>query len=136
MKTRSANTTKSTGQQKNNTTSGSTSEHQRLVHSVLLSLGSHPQIRLWKQTTGRALIGSRFISFGLKGSADLSGIVSGGVRLEIECKTGEATQSKEQLAFESMINRMGGIYILARSVEQAYDQLQEICSKRGIQLRE
>lgn len=83
-----------------------------------------------------ALIVERTIppmKFGLKGSADILGIWQDpranahdekgvwlgpvGRFLGIECKTVRGRQSPEQLAFEAMVKRMGGVYILARSVE-------------------
>ncbi len=81
-------------------------------------------------------IRDRFISFGLKGAADISGIIVGGVRLEIEIKSGEAKQSVEQKNFQKMIEKFGGIYILARSKDDAVNQLQEICRLRRIEIRE
>lgn len=72
------------------------------------------------------------ISFGLKGSADISGIIQGGIRLEIECKTGLARQTEDQVRFQQMIEKFGGIYIVARSTEQACDKLQEILGLRGV----
>jgi len=39
-----------------------------------------------------------------------------GTFLAIEIKTGNAKQSKEQLAFAKMVTNMGGAYILARSL--------------------
>ena len=74
------------------------------------------------------------IGLTMLGSADISGIVKGGIRLEIECKTGLARQTKEQELFQHMIERLGGIYILARSVEQTCDQLQKILRLRGISI--
>jgi hypothetical protein len=69
------------------------------------------------------------ISYGLKGSADISGIFTHpqghGLRLEIEVKTGKAIQSKEQLRFEEMILSRGGIYLLVHSADEAVDFCQE-----------
>lgn len=92
------------------------------------------KVRLWKCATGTAKIGNRYISFGLKGAADLTGILCDGTRLEIEVKSGAATQSEEQKNFQKMIEKYGGIYILARSEDDAVNQLQEICRLRGISL--
>jgi len=64
------------------------------------------------------------VRFGFKGMADLSGIVQGGRRLEIECKTKTGRLSKEQERFGAMIERFGGIYIVARSADDAVRQLE------------
>lgn len=96
-------------------------EHTRLVNAILLKIGSHPDVRLWKQTTGmgRSLTGNTPIRFGLEGSSDLIGILMTGRFLAIEVKTGNARQSKVQRNFQRMIERFGGLYILARSVSDA-----------------
>jgi len=79
------------------------------------------QVRLWKSATGvaRTLDGNRIIRFGLKGLADLSGILMGGRALFIEVKTGDAVQSDDQIKFMTMALKYGAVYILARSVEDA-----------------
>lgn len=60
---------------------------------------------------------SRTVSFGLKGSADILGILAPAGRfLAIEVKTGTGKQTPQQVRFEHMIRVMGGVYILARSV--------------------
>lgn len=90
-------------------------EHQKLVHEILLVLGALPHIRLWKNVVGFDQF--RSIKYGLKGSADILGIVAPeGKFLAIEVKTGHAKQSKDQQAFQAMVEKMGGIFILARSV--------------------
>jgi len=55
----------------------------------------------------------------LKGSADISGILRGGKRIEIEVKTGRAVQQQNQKDFQRMIEMMGGYYYVARSVQDA-----------------
>jgi hypothetical protein len=57
------------------------------------------------------------MKFGLVGAADITGILPSGVRLEIEVKSGNAKQSQEQKNFETMIQRHGGIYFVARSLD-------------------
>ena len=76
----------------------------------------------------------RPIKFGVLGGGDISGIVSvygppvtnldpGGLRVEIEVKIGRDKPSEEQLAFRKMIEDHGGIYIIARSVEEGLEEL-------------
>ena len=97
--------------------------HSDLVHLLLMAL-SLPGVRVWKNATGVARDmndDDRMISYGLKGSADITGIVrckSGlGVRLEVECKTGTGKLHAEQKNFKNMIEIMGGVHIEARDVD-------------------
>ena len=56
------------------------------------------------------------IKIGTKGMADICGIHNGRM-VQIECKVGADRQRPEQLSWQTMIERFGGIYILARSIE-------------------
>lgn len=96
-------------------------EHQKLVDSVLLAVGSTPMCRVWRNSTGtaRSMDGKRIISFGLKGSPDIVGILANGRWLGLEIKTGSGKQNKDQLNFEAMIRRFNGHYFLVRSAEEA-----------------
>ena len=94
---------------------GSSAAHSELVNKILLELGSTKYVRLWKNSTGMAYSASgNAISFGLPGSGDLIGILKNGRFISIECKTGSATQTKNQKNFHKMIETFGGLYILAR----------------------
>lgn len=76
--------------------------------------------RVWEQPTGVAYRDNRApIHYGVKGGADISGIVFDGRRLEIEVKTGKAVQQQNQVFFMEMIRKHNGIYVVARSVEGA-----------------
>lgn len=88
-----------------------------VVFEVLDAWGAHQGLRVWRNNTGAAMIKGRLVSFGLKGQADISGIIAGGRRLEIECKTRTGKQREAQIIFQGMIERYGGLYVLARSVE-------------------
>ena len=92
-----------------------------LLAQVLLALGSRPDCRVWRCNTGRLLNpqSGRWISFGLKGSADILGILRGGRFLAIETKTPEGRLRPEQRAFRGMILTFGGVYVVARSVADA-----------------
>lgn len=67
------------------------------------------------------------IQFGVDGMGDIGGILQrtdgAGLRLEIECKTGQAVQNPEQIKWERMIRTMGGVYLLVRTPEEALDQV-------------
>ena len=73
----------------------------------------------WRNNVGR----KHNLYFGKKGSADITGILKNGIRLEIEVKDRDGKQSDEQIEFERMIKQNNGIYILARSVDDVVDKL-------------
>jgi len=83
-------------------------------------------MRIWRQNTGKAPSwdGLRVITFGVKGGADISGLLRGGRRLEIEVKKPGGRQSEEQKAFQRMIEGLGGLYILAFSVDDVREALE------------
>jgi hypothetical protein len=89
-------------------------------------LGSRRDVRLWRQNTGVGLTldGERMTRFGVKGGGDLSGIVRGGTRLEVETKSARGRQSPQQKAFGAMIQSFGGIYIVAHSDDEAEEKLE------------
>ncbi len=90
-----------------------------LVKAILLHIGSRPDVRVYRNNTG-CLIDDRGrpVKFGLIGSADIIGLIAPHGRfLAIECKTQSGKQSDQQRKYQQMIESMGGIYILARKVE-------------------
>jgi hypothetical protein len=124
---------------------GSSAEHSALVAAILAACGARPDCRLWANNTGvaRGLTGDGIVRFGLKGSADIVGIgrtdlefaphlvdlISDqyiGVFLGIEVKTGSAIQSRQQRAFQAMIEKFGGYYLVARSVQDAEKWLDKV----------
>lgn len=89
-----------------------------LVNAILLAWGSHPMLRIWRSNTGAALQHGRLVRYGVVGAADISGLMlPHGRRLEIECKSDTGKQRLAQQRYEAMITTMGGLYILARSVD-------------------
>lgn len=95
-------------------------EHQ-IVAEILVGIGCNfPTIRAWRQNTGafKSESGS-FVRFGVVGQGDISGIIGPhGRRLEIEVKVLGGKQSKHQKSFQEMIQKMGGLYILAYDFER------------------
>ena len=79
--------------------------------------------KFWPQPTGAAFRpGQAMIRYGVLGGGDISGIIRGGFRAEIEIKTGKGKQRDSQINFEMMIRAFDGIYIVARSIEDAVQQ--------------
>lgn len=87
------------------------------MRDILAAYDKHPRIVLWRANTGVARMRGFHVRFGKVGQGDITGIVEGGRRVEIECKLKKNAQRDEQVKFADMIRRMGGIYVLAFSVE-------------------
>lgn len=60
---------------------------------------------------------------GIRGVADILGIYKGRF-LAVECKSKNGRLSKHQKAFREEITDKGGIYIVARSVQDLYEGLE------------
>lgn len=88
--------------------------HAETIKQILALCGALPYCRMWPHNTGATATADkkRFIRYGLKGSADISGILAGGRSLWIEVKTGDARQSRRQVDFQTMIEKFGGVYLL------------------------
>lgn len=95
-----------------------------LLRDILFACVGRNDLRIWRNNTGVAISGSgKKIAFGLKGSSDLLGILRGGRFLAVETKSPTGRLTTEQQAFRSMVESMGGLYILARSVKEFTDAL-------------
>jgi len=99
-----------------------------LQAEILRVLGGRPDVRLWRANTGAAQesVSGRLIRFGIPGQADLSGLLAGGRRLEIEVKGPRGQLSPAQQRFGAMITRFGGIYVVAHSLQDALAVIQEV----------
>jgi hypothetical protein len=87
---------------------------------VLAQVNRIPGVRLWRMNTGKARMpDGSWVTFGIPGQADSTGYLRGGRRLEVELKTPVGRQSKEQKAYQRMIETGGGLYLLARTLEAA-----------------
>lgn len=97
-----------------------------IQNAILREFGTRRDMRLWRANVGVARIGGprraggRVVRFGIPGQADLTGILPGGLRLEIEVKGADGRQTEEQRSFQRMIERFGGVYVLARSVQDVW----------------
>ena len=61
---------------------------------------------------------------GTKGSADISATIKGR-SVKIEVKIGKDRQSDHQKRYQEMIERAGGVYIIAKDFQGFYDWFQE-----------
>ena len=89
-----------------------------IQHEILKAWGCHPRLRAWRQNTGVAQFGDRAVRFGVPGCADILGLIApSGRMLAIEVKSESGKQSDAQKRFQGMIQGFGGLYVLARSLE-------------------
>lgn len=86
--------------------------------AILGYLATRRDIRAARMNTGAARDQrGHFIRFGVPGQADILGIIAPHGRvLAIEVKSQRGQQSQQQRRFQAMIEKFGGLYILARSV--------------------
>lgn len=99
------------------------SEHQ-IQNEILATFGARQDMRIWRQNTGAIVIDNRLVRFGVPGQADITGLlIPSGRRIEIEVKDAKGRQRESQKKFQAMIEKAGGIYILARSVDDVYEKL-------------
>lgn len=112
-------------------------KEKTVQNAILREFGTRADCRLWRANVGVARIGGarsaggRVVRFGLPGQADLTGILFGGVRLEIEVKGAGGRQTEEQRAFQRMIERFGGVYVLARSVQDVWQAIGSYLRDQG-----
>lgn len=103
-----------------------------ILKEILHAMGRRNDCRAWRMNTGAIKHEGRFLTFGLKGSADITGILTVGgvgIRIEVEAKTDRRGQTPAQKNFERMIDCCGGIYILCRSAEDIDEQIDKAKSK-------
>ena len=102
-------------------------KERQIQNAILREFGTRRDMRLWRQNTGVARMGvgrgARIVRFGVPGQADLTGILPDGRRLEIEVKSQNGRQSRDQVNYQMLIERFGGVYVLARSVQDVWDAI-------------
>lgn len=88
---------------------------QLIVKSILSAL-DRLGVFAWRNNTGRR----GGVSYGFKGSPDIIGVMRGGRACFIEVKTATGKQSAEQVEFQRRIQELGGLYVLARNVDDVW----------------
>jgi hypothetical protein len=88
-------------------------------------------IYAYRQNTGAAEYQDktgkrRFVRYGKPGASDIVGVLPGGRFLAVECKAPGGRISEHQARFLRDIERMGGVAVIARSVEDLEKSLREI----------
>lgn len=99
---------------------------EKHIQKQILDYLSYRPGKFWRQNTGAfkgkytskrtGVTKTRFVQFGIDGCADITGIKEGR-RIEIEVKRPKEKQNDNQIAFQAMIESQGGLYVLARSLE-------------------
>ncbi|MCU0246155.1 MAG: hypothetical protein MUC42_06260 [Bryobacter sp.] len=89
-----------------------------VLKAVLATLEMHPKVA-WvaRMNSGAFQIEGRFIKVGFKGCSDILGMLKGGRMLAVECKSSKGKESADQAAFGERVARDGGLYFVARSVD-------------------
>lgn len=98
-------------------------QENKVQNAIIRTFGTRRDMRIWRNNVGSVRFKGRVVKFGVPGQADISGILPGGIRLEIECKSAVGRQEKDQRNFQRMIERFGGIYVLARSVDDVWAKI-------------
>ena len=80
---------------------------------------------VWVNRTGKREIEGRWLSWGYPGSADLLGCTPRGKFLAIETKS-TTKQQENQIRFQAAVEKRGGIYVLAYSVDDVIARQAEI----------
>ena len=97
-----------------------------VLRDVLVGLSQLPRAHVWRHNTGRlpAAYG-RWVSFGLVGSGDIIGCIDGRA-VSVECKRPKGgVTSEQQRRFAAAWRKAGGIYVRARSLEEALEGLRD-----------
>lgn len=101
------------------------------VQQQILSYLRLNRIFHWRSNTGRAVMVTngrkRFVSFGILGQPDILACVRGRF-VGIECKAPKGIQSPHQKIFQQKLEEAGGVYVLARSVEDVKEVLDGLIS--------
>lgn len=99
---------------------------QSIQNAILLAVQErYPLGLFYRRNVGAVKTDHGFVKFGMAGQADIAGILNG-FAIEIEVKADRGKQSEAQANWQRAVERAGGVYILARSVEDVLDQLRSM----------
>jgi hypothetical protein len=86
------------------------------IQRTILDWLAAKRIFHYRQNTGAVRAEDRFFRFGTPGSPDIVAVI-GGRYIGIEVKAPRGVQSPAQREFEGRLRTAGGVYVLARSLE-------------------
>lgn len=101
------------------------SQPENEVKNACLRWLKDHSIYAWRNNTGVAWIGNHPIRFGLPGSGDILGLLPDGRFLSVECKSKTGKQSDVQKCFQENIEQNNGVYVLAYSVKDLEEALNQ-----------
>ena len=78
-----------------------------------------------RMNTGAAMVGNRFVRFGFVGCSDILGQLRDGRLLAVECKSKRGRLEPEQEQFLSLVQKAGGVAIVARNCNDVLNALNE-----------
>jgi hypothetical protein len=95
-----------------------------VLKAALATLEMHPKVA-WvaRMNSGAFQIEGRFIKAGFRGCSDILGMLKGGRLIAVECKSSKGKESADQAAFGAAVAKDGGLYIVARSVDDIMEGL-------------
>jgi hypothetical protein len=109
---------------------------KQIQQTILKLMGSRHDIRLFRNNVGMMIdLHGNHVKYGLcKGSADLIGVKTItitedmvgqeiGVFLSIEVKSDKGKLTPEQIAWQKMVETMGGIGLIVRDTEELWTQI-------------
>lgn len=95
-------------------------KHSDLVNLCMMEISKLGMC--WANATGAIKVDDRFLRYGKPGSSDILACISGRF-VGVECKCGRDKVRKNQQNFGTALERAGGIYIVARSVDDVRNRL-------------
>lgn len=96
------------------------SEHA-VQQAILARLGAVPGLLVWRNNTGAVKDArGQLVRFGVPGSADVFGVSAPSgrfVAIEVKSAVGRATELQQR--WGAVVQGLGGVYLLVRSVDEA-----------------
>lgn len=93
------------------------------IQNAIIEYLTYNRYFFYRNNTGAAkMANGRFVSFGVKGAPDIVCCIKGKF-VGIEVKRTGGKQSVEQKLFQQALERSGGIYILAYSVDDVINAI-------------
>ena len=96
-------------------------ETEALISHAIREYLEYKNVFFWRNNVGAGFFknkngGERFVRFSQKGSPDFF-CLSNGMLFGIEIKTAKGEQSEDQEKYQKAFEKAGGVYILARCVD-------------------
>ena len=95
-----------------------------VLKAVLGTLSLHPRVA-WaaRVNSGVFEVDGRFVKASFRGCSDIIGMLKGGTFLAVECKSSKGRETSDQAAFGQAVAKDGGMYVVARSVDDVMTAL-------------